>query len=339
MMSESLIVAVLNGYARELFDSDMDNKTALKTLRLLVDNRIYTYDEILYAMKLLLDKEIYSIEWTACVVDLLQNVMDALGLQPIFYTKQVQEICTKVIGEVIRATTGNDKDAAAVKFILGFFEKLAFGGVDIQQIGKDDVLFSSISDQGDFKKGFIHLQQKQLSDWSRFDIVKKGGSLADVQRFMKDGSLTIDSRDQGGILLTHLCAAYDRVDLLEWLVSEGMDLNALDAQRRTTLDVAKASKASLATKWIVEWKAKTIIGSFLRRSYYHTMHRRRLLQSNDAATLIQSVIRAYATRKIFANVLVRRLEESQHFASVWGRAIASLTMSHLQLVGLILESN
>ena len=41
MMSESLIVAVLNGYMKEFFDSDVDNKTSLKTLKLLVDNRIY----------------------------------------------------------------------------------------------------------------------------------------------------------------------------------------------------------------------------------------------------------------------------------------------------------
>jgi len=315
IMSESLLVAVLNGYAKELFDFDVDNKTTLKTLRFLVENCMYTNDEILYAMELMLDKERYFIAWMECVLDLLQSVIDVLGLQPICHPDQMQEICKKVV------STADTGGGAAAIGILAFLEKMATAGIDIQQLNEESRRFL----QNDFRRDLANLQQKQLRDWSRFDIVKKGGSLADIQQVVKDGGLTVDSRERGGRLLTHLSAAYNRVDLLEWLVvSEGMDLDSLDAQHRTTLDVAKASKASLATKWIIEWRAKTTIGSFLRRNYYHAMHRRRLQRSNEAATLIQSIIRAYATRKLFANVLKRRMEESQRFVSVWGRLIASL---------------
>eukprot|EP00986_Skeletonema_menzelii_P020165 scaffold30419_cov154-Skeletonema_menzelii.AAC.1 len=317
MMSESLIVAVLNSYATEIFDSDVDNKTALKTLRLLVDNRIYAHDEIIYAVKLLLAKG-HTIEWKACILDLLQQIIDSLGLEPIFHPEQMQEIANEV---TLLLDRRKDNEARAIKRILSFFAKLASAGIDIQRIG-ENLLYS---EQSDFKTEVASLQQKQLTDWSRFDIVKKGGSLADIKNAIRDGSLTVNLRDRGGLLLTHLSAAYDRVDLLNWLVvSEGMDLNALDAQQRTTLEVAKASKASLTTKWIVEWKAKTIIGTFLRRNYYHAMHRRRLQQSNNAATVIQSAFRAYVTRKIYVNVLVRRLEESHQFTNIWGRVISSI---------------
>eukprot|EP00984_Skeletonema_dohrnii_P030927 scaffold22810_cov103-Skeletonema_dohrnii-CCMP3373.AAC.1 len=312
--NKSLIVAVLNGYAREFFDSDVDNKTALKTLRLLVGNHIYTNDDIIFAMTLLLDTQPYLVVGMTCILDLLQTVMAALGIQPISHSKQMQKICKKAV-DTFRST---DKEVVEV---TSFLEFMVSAGVDIQEIGEDLSYYS----QSNFKKCLTNLQQKQRSDWSRFDIVKKGGSLTNIQQLMKDGGLTAESRDRGGLLLTHLSAAYDRVDLLEWLVvSEGIDLDALDAQHRTTLDVAKASKASLATKWIIERKAKAIIGSFLRRNYFHALRRRRLQKSKDAATLIQSVIRAYATRKIFANVLMRRMEESQHFAIVWGRVIASI---------------
>eukprot|EP00985_Skeletonema_marinoi_P006234 scaffold2699_cov140-Skeletonema_marinoi.AAC.8 len=314
MMNETLIVSVLMGCTRELFDSDADHKNGTKTLRLFVDNLIYTHDDIMCAMELLFYRDAYRIGSMTCVLDLLQTVMDALGIQPISHSKRIQGICEKVV------RTARDSEEAVFP-VTSFLLKVTIAGIDIQEIGEDSYCFQ----QNGFRKSLSDLQQKQRSDWSRFDIVKKGGSSTDIQQLMKDGGLTADSRDRGGLLLTHLSAAYDRVDLLEWLVvSEGMDLDALDAQHRTTLDVAKASKASLATKWIIERKAKAIIGSFLRRNYYHALHMRRLQKSKDAATLIQSVIRAYATRKIFANVLMRRMEESQHFAIVWRRVIASL---------------
>ena len=318
MMNKSLLVAVLTGYARETFDTDEDNRATLKTLRLLVDKNMYSHDEILYAMELLLFRDGRIIVYELRYLDLLQRVVDAFCITLVSHSKQIQKICELVIryAKYIDTPTSEVLDD-----IASFFSKMAKAGIDIQKIGEDLQFYSG---KVDFK-WLADLQQKQIDDWSRFDIVKKGGSLADIQEAMKDRGLAADSRDRGGLLLIHLSAAYDHVDLLEWLVvKEGMDLDARDAQNRTTLDVAKASKASSATKWIVEWKAKATIGSFLRRNYYQAMYRRRMQQSNDAATRIQSVVRAYATRKIFANVLLRRMEESQRFTAVWGRVIASV---------------
>ena len=312
-LNESLLVAVLTGYARETFDPDIDDRAALKTLRFLVDKQMYSHDEILYAMELLCDGDDYMAHWMLCDLDLLQSVVDAFRIKLISHSKQMQQIC-KI---VVRSLRGANE---VLHEFTTFISEMAMAGIDIQEIGEE-----VRHDSGNFKTFLTNLQQKQLDDWSRFDIVKKGGSLTDIQHVMKDRGFTSDARDRGGLLLTHLSAAYDRVDLLEWLVvKEGMDLDALDAQHRTTLDVAKASKASSATKWIVEWKAKATIGSFLRRNYYHAIHRRRIQQSSDAATLIQSVVRAHAIRKIFANVLLRRMEESQRFTTVWGRVISSI---------------
>ncbi len=317
MMEESLIVVVLSGYTRETFDSDMDNKIALKTLRFLVDRHIYTHDDILYAIKILFERDnVFGIR-LVCLLDLLQSIVDAFRIQLISHSKKMQEIC-----ELLVSFSFSRHDGPGFSKVnqsnTRFFSTVATAGIDIQQLNRDRIY--SKSSLGEF---LTNLQQKQLDDWSRFDIVKKGGSLADIQQVMKDEDLTVHSRDRGGLLLTHLSAAYDRVDLLEWLVvNEGMDLNTRDAHHRTALDVAKASKASLATKWIVEWKAKATISSFVRRNHYHAMHRRRIQQSTNAAIIIQSVMRAYATRKLFANVIMQRMEESQRFSTLWDRVIA-----------------
>ena len=320
LMNKSLLVAVLIGYARETFDKDEDNRVALKTLRLLVDKDMYSHDDIFYAMELLLDSIKGSSDCMLRYLDLLQHVVDAFRIALVSHSKQMQQICKLVVesSRYIEMITSKVLDD-----IASFFSRMAMAGIDIQKI-VEELRFCSDRASG-IKTCLTNLQQKQLDDWSRFDIVKKGGSLADIQQAMKSKGLAANARDRGGLLLTHLSAAYDRVDLLEWLVvEEGMDLDALDAQDRTTLDVATASKASSATKWIVEWKAKATIGSFIRRNYYQAMCRRRMQQSNDAATRIQSVVRACATRKIFANVLLRRMEESQRFTAAWGRVIESV---------------
>ena len=130
--------------------------------------------------------------------------------------------------------------------------------------------------------------------------MKSGATLIRIQEVVEEpGGLSILSRDRGGLLLTHLSAAYDRVDLLEWLVAtKEMDLKAKDAEHRTVLDVAKASRASNTTKWITEWEARQTIASFLRRNHHRATRIRRKQKAAAAATVIQRNVRAYATRKL-----------------------------------------
>eukprot|EP00957_Ditylum_brightwellii_P104495 7961600-Ditylum_brightwellii.AAC.1 len=70
--------------------------------------------------------------------------------------------------------------------------------------------------------------------------------------------------DIGGLYLSHLSAAYNRVDVLEWLVeAEHVTLDQLDHSDRTVLDVAKASKATAALEWIARRNAEAKISAFL----------------------------------------------------------------------------
>ena len=316
MMRESLVIAVINGYVKEIFDSDLDDLRALNTLRFLVDENIYTKDEIIFALELYSPEE-DAYELFACFLSLLLSTIEIFEIKPVSHIKHFREI-------VEVATYGflGAKNEAELDVFTRFFKSMANAGIDIQRIEK----MFEYEPKRAYHTNLIHLQKKQLNDWSRFEVVRNGGSLEDIQHVFDAENLVIkDFRDRGGLLLTHLSAAYDRVDVLEWLiVGKGMDLDAIDAQQRTVLDVAKASKASSATKWIVEFKARKIIGSSLCRNYHRAIYKRRLQQCNNAATLIQSAIRAYNIRKIYANVLTRRMEESQRFTHVWGRAIASI---------------
>jgi hypothetical protein len=322
---DSLLYAVITGYVEEQYDDEVDNKETLRVLAYLVEQLSYTHDDILYAVGRVLDRRGYIPVRLLSVIDLLWSIIDKLGLQPACYLKQIQKICIIMVKEF---RGEGEIPGELLSRVLEFIGQMANAGIDIQVF--DDVMLYEKSgyEKSELRKELAKLQQKQVSDWSQYDLMKKDGSLEDIQKVIEDGELTISSRDRGGLLLTHLSAAYDRLDLLEWLVvKKGMDLDLVDGQRRSTLDVAKASKAAAATKWIMEWKANTIIQSFLRRNFYRARNKRRMRRLNDAAVIIQSNIRGYATRKIYASVLMSRMEESQRFMSVWGHVIASLNSS------------
>jgi hypothetical protein len=326
---DSLLYAVITGYVEEQYDDEVDNKETLRALTYLVEHLSYTHDDILYVVGRVLDRRGYIPGRLLSVIDLLWSIIDKLGLQPACNLKQIQKICMIMVKE-----SRDMKSGELLSRVLEFIGRMANTGMDIQAFDEEQPFHR----ENELNKKLTELQQKQVSDWSQFDLIKKGGSLADIQQVIEDGALAISSRDRGGLLLTHLSAAYDRLDLLEWLVvNKGMDLDLVDGQRRTTLDVAKASKAAAATKWIMEWKANATLQTFLRRNFYRARNKRRMQRLNRAAVVVQSNIRGYATRKIYASVLMSRMEESQRFMPVWGHVIASLnsnTMAPTSWVGI-----
>ena len=121
-----------------------------------------------------------------------------------------------------------------------------------------------------------------------------------------------------------LSAAYDRLDLLEWLiVTKEMDIHCMDGQRRSVLDIAISSKASSTTKWIEEWQAKRIISSFMQRNHHRLLKVGKQQREYKAATLIQKIYRGRIVFKLYSGVLSHRLEESQCFSTIWGHLIKS----------------
>lgn len=310
---ESLMAAVLYGYIRETFDKDVDNKTSLKTLRYLIDSLDYTHEDLMYTLELLFDEKVYDEKDYKSTFHLLKGMIAALGIEPLFHQEQIRKICERMMSGVDRKDDIVQEGLELIKCMSNF-------GVDIQRLGANRYCGND-----EFKEGLASLEQEQLHNWAKFDIVKSGATLIRIQEVVEEpGGLSILSRDRGGLLLTHLSAAYDRVDLLEWLVvTKGMDLKAQDAEHRTVLDVAKASRASNATKWIMEWEARQTIASFLRRNHHRAMRIRRKQKTAAAATVIQRYFRAYSTRKLYSHVLMQRLEESQRFSSIWGALLES----------------
>jgi len=71
------------------------------------------------------------------------------------------------------------------------------------------------------------LEAEQLQRWSNYEHVKNGGSLKEIQDMIVSGELLLTARDSGGMGLAHLAAAYDRQDLLKWLV---MSKNMYESQ-------------------------------------------------------------------------------------------------------------
>lgn len=304
---DSLLCAVLNGYVHKTSD-----KHDLNTLRFLVDKG-YTHDNILFALEVLWDSCHFALRG-ASFFDFFVNMTKALNLYPFMHHKRMRSLCETVAKSFTFHLA--QEEVAATK-CLEWLGNLADDGIDIQQL-----LSNRYHSDTTFPPKLKELEKQQLHNWSSFDIVKRGGKLEEIEAAIEQGELALHGRDRGGLMLTHLSAAYDRVDLLEWLVLiKGMDIKSMDGQSRTVLDVAKASKAASSTKWITELQARRKIASFTQQNYHRLIAVRKHERLTNATTTIQTIYRGYMIRRLYSGILVQRLEESQRFSAVWGHVI------------------
>ena len=110
---------------------------------------------------------------------------------------------------------------------------------DIQYVGDG---YKSYSRYGSVLQVVHLIQVEQLQSWSRLDVLRKGGSLEAIQESIVSAALRLACYDHTGLKLIHIAAAYDRVDVLEWLVeTNSLQLDELDRSKRSVLDVATAS--------------------------------------------------------------------------------------------------
>ena len=311
----SLLCAVINGYMNKTSDKDTDRTNNLNTLRFLVNNLGYTFGDILFVLEVLWSSS-YMLRG-ASFFDIYEDITEELNLNPFMHHKRMRSLCETVV-ELIGNGISRIGEEEAKEKCLKWLDKLADDGIDIQE------LHSSLytSDTNQFPSKLSELEKKQLNKWSQFDVVKQEGTLEEIQAAIEQGRLALNGRDRGGLLLTHLSAAYDRVDLLEWLVlTKGMDIKSMDGQSRTALDVARASKATSSTKWITELQARRTIASFTQQNYHRLLAVRKHQRLTKATTPIQTLYRGYMIRKLYSGVLSQRLEESQRFSAIWGHVI------------------
>ena len=316
--NNSLLMTVLYGYANNCYDKGIDNTTEFKTLRLIIDRLDYSPNHILSALKHLMDHG-YYVQWRLDIIELLESIMETFKWQPVLYHKQMQRVCKHVVKKSTQLGQKSEDDKRIEVSILEWLGRMSQSGIDIQGIATKNYFFE---EKNNFLKQYHMLEKQQLNNWSSFDIVKQEGTLEEIQAAITKGELSLCGRDRGGLLLTHLSAAYDRVDLLEWLVvTKEMDIKSMDGQSRTALDVAKASKVSSSTKWIIELQARRTIASFTQQNYHRLLAVRKHQRLTKATTSIQTLYRGYMVRKLYSGILVQRLEKSQHFSAIWGRVI------------------
>ena len=119
--------------------------------------------------------------------------------------------------------------------------------------------------------------------------------------------------------------SYERLDILKWLVIEkGYDLESLDGNGRTPVEIAKAAKAKGVLKWIETHKASITISNFISRNLQRIQFIQKHRRMVQRVILIQKVSRGYFIRKIYRSSLLHRLEESQQFQVKWAHSISRL---------------
>lgn len=166
-------------------------------------------------------------------------------------------------------------------------------------------------------------QKQQLFSRSLFDSINHGDPLQQFEQLVEDGSVNLKARAKGGLLCTHVAAAYDRPpDMLRWLVEgEGLSLDTRDGLDRNVLQVSKASSAISASKWILEHQAEATISKFVSTHVRSKVARRQRQRMRQTIVKLQAWLRGSAVRKDSAGVLRLRLEGWQRFHAIWDRSI------------------
>ena len=179
------------------------------------------------------------------------------------------------------------------------FARLWLGDICVRRLGMD---IQSLDEQkiwiSELKPCFARLKEEQREIWARFELLKGDYKLSEVKNKVDAGVFDLNARDRGGLHPAHVAAAHDRIDILEWLVVEkNMDVNAVDMKGRTVLEIAKASNASSAIKWISERRAKTVISSFVASHLKRRLAIRRKEKMFYYVTKLQGVFRGYLIRR------------------------------------------
>jgi hypothetical protein len=320
---KSLACAVINGYISFLSDGDMT------TLLILVDRLDYTHDDIINAAASYLSTAVYGVEMMGRFVDVMQSAFESLILEPILHHKQMQGLCTEIVIFFDRRMwCGSDYETEESMSVqsrtLQWLGQMADQGIDIQKLAPD-LHYRRNPGKTGFLPEYLELEKRQLNKWSQFDIIANGGSLQEIQDVVEQGRLSVHARYRGGLMLTHLSSAYDRDDLLQWLiVTKGMKLDSQDGQCRNVLEVAMAAQATSTIKWIVEHKAGRMIAKFMHQHQRHILAVRKQQRLARAATFIQRRYRGNSIRKIYRGSLLLRLEASPRFHVVWGALAYSI---------------
>eukprot|EP00934_Nitzschia_sp_Nitz4_P003879 Nitzschia sp. Nitz4//scaffold167_size49223//10984//18384//NITZ4_007032-RA/size49223-processed-gene-0.31-mRNA-1//-1//CDS//3329538266//3869//frame0 len=202
-------------------------------------------------------------------------------------------------------------------------------GVNIQQVTLGRVARYDREKTDPLEPFLVDLQREQLENWASFDILKNNGSLEQVQEAVKAGTLLHTATDRAGLHLVHVAAAYNRTDVLSWLIDiGGASLDMMDLENRTVLDIARASNAHMVVAWIEERQARERLSRFFCINVPRKLALNRWLRYVLSVTRLQAMHRGRQVRRVLRSVVLMRLEGSRHFATIWETAL--LFMSTLE---------
>jgi len=192
-------------------------------------------------------------------------------------------------------------------------------GVNIQDL-------KSSSESTKWDKVLETAQKDQLRTWSQFTVLKNMEPLATFKEAVENRSLDLSTRDKSGLFATHIAAAFDRVDVLKWLVSEkGMSLHAQDYSGRKPIQVAKSTFATNAIEWIAEHQAAELIAAFLTIRCKQGSARRQRRKVMRSIMLLQARYRGIMVRLKYKKDLEYRREQSKQLRRKWGSVICVLS--------------
>lgn len=278
-----------------------------KVLKLVVSHSLADVGSYVRAAALILRDMNKIFSYERCI-DLLLYLIADLDLDVLRCQEDINRTSEQFVYYMIseshkKKTTDLSRLQAVFKRWLNLISDLGF---DIQSLKFDPFGHKRRKALGSI---LVACQAEQRRTWSQFDLIKQKGSLDEIKRAVRNGGIRLTVRYEHGLPFTHLAAAYDRLDVLQWLVEEkGMSLDSCDESCRTVAEVAEAIDASSIVKWISREKAREVISTFASSHFWRRRALKQYLSLRRCICTIQAWQRGNAVRRLYRGRLASRLE-------------------------------
>ena len=132
-------------------------------------------------------------------------------------------------------------------------------------------------------------------------------------------------KNRHGKQALHVAAAYNRKDVVEWLVCEMcVDPNSVDEDGKNAQQLAKASGSDDVQHFLRKHQALKVVARFTQKSFRMRKQRAAFGRAVSAARAIQSKYRSWRVFRTTCSDVHGRIVQRQGFMSVWGPLVKLL---------------
>ena len=297
-----------------------------EVLKLVVSNSLADVGSLVRAVAFVLRDLFKPFPYERCI-DLILYLNTDLGLDVLHCQEDVNRISEQFVNYMIfEAGRKKGADLSRLQALLkGWLDFVSDLGFDIQSL-KYDSSRSESKRRKALASTMASCQAQQLRTWSQFNLIKENKSLDEIKRAVQKGDIRLNVRYENGMLSTHMAAAYDRLDVLKWLVEEKeMSLDACDTLGRTVGKVAEISNTSAIIQWIAREKSKMVISIFASSHFRGRRVFKQWARLRRCVRIIQACQRGKAVRRAYRGLLASRLEDRQRFHQMWDRSVSMLS--------------